>query len=243
MKIISTYPAKIKESAGAFETTAALYRQAVDYFIGIMLNHWDGSFSTITNSTFVVRATELLCWPTARRPLTKYDFGKSFYKFPSYLRRAAINEAYGLVSSYHTRLKQWKANPQGKEPGQPKAGRTFPAMYREVMFKNTTDRYTVRIKVFIRNTWDWVEVKLRKSDMDYIAKYCPVRKACVPTLRRRGKNWSLDFPFEEERKLTDTPISHPRTNRCERRSRHQQCLRLLCYELRWHCPGEAFPAS
>ena len=74
------------------------------------------------------------------------------------------------------------------------------------MFKNTTDRYTVRIKVFIRNTWDWTEVKLRKSDMDYIAKYCPLRKACVPTLRRRGKNWSLDFPFEEERKLTDTPI-------------------------------------
>ena len=77
MKIISTYPAKIKESSGAFEATAVLYRQAVDYFIGIMLKHWDGSFSAITNSTFVVRATELLCWPTAKRPLTKYDFGKS----------------------------------------------------------------------------------------------------------------------------------------------------------------------
>ena len=37
MKIISTYPAKIKESSGAFEATAVLYRQAVDYFIGIML--------------------------------------------------------------------------------------------------------------------------------------------------------------------------------------------------------------
>ena len=55
MKIISTYPAKIKESSGAFEATAVLYRQAVDYFIGIMLKHWDGSFSAITNSTFVVR--------------------------------------------------------------------------------------------------------------------------------------------------------------------------------------------
>ena len=208
MKIISTYPAKIKESAGAFETTAALYRQAVDYFIGIMLNHWDGSFSTITNSTFVVRATELLCWPTARRPLTKYDFGKSFYKFPSYLRRAAINEAYGLVSSYHTRLKQWKANPQGKEPGQPKAGRTFPAMYREVMFKNTTDRYTVRIKVFIRNTWDWAEVKLRKSDMDYIAKYCPVRKACVPTLRRRGKTGRSIFLLRRKENLRILPSAN-----------------------------------
>ena len=206
MKIISTYPAKIKESSGAFEATAVLYRQAVDYFIGIMLKHWDNQYASLTNVNFVVRETELLCWPTAKRPLTKYDFGKLFYKFPSYLRRAAISEAYGKVSSFLTRLKQWKVNPQGKEPGLPKAGRTFPAMYREVMFKNTTDRYTVRIKVFIRNTWDWMEVKIRKSDMDYIAKYCPLRKACVPTLRRRGKNWSLDFPFEEERKLTDTPI-------------------------------------
>ena len=58
MKIVSAYPAEIKESSGAFEATAVLYRQAVDYFIGIMLKHRDGSFSTITNSTFVVRAAE-----------------------------------------------------------------------------------------------------------------------------------------------------------------------------------------
>ena len=61
MKIIFTCPAEIKESSGAFEATAVLYRQTVDCFIGIMLKHRDGSFSTITNSTFVVRAAELLC--------------------------------------------------------------------------------------------------------------------------------------------------------------------------------------
>ena len=115
MKIISTYPAKIIESSGTFEATVVLYRQAVDYFIGIMLKHWDNQYASLTSVNFVVRETELLCWPMAKRPLTKYDFGKSFYKFR-------------------------KANPQGKEPGLPKAGRTFPAMYREVMFKNTTDR-------------------------------------------------------------------------------------------------------
>ena len=76
MKIISAYPAEIKESSGAFEATAVLYRQAVDYFIDIMLKHRDGSFSTIANSTFVVCAAELLCRPTAKRPLTKYDLGK-----------------------------------------------------------------------------------------------------------------------------------------------------------------------
>ncbi len=161
MKSVSTYSAKLKETSGAFKATAGLYCQAADYCIGIMLEHWDGSFSTITNSTFVVRATELLCRLTAMRPLTEYDFGKLFYKFPNYLRRAAVNEAYSPVSSDHTRLRQCKTNPRGKEPGLPKAGRTFPAMYREIMFKNTTNRYTVRIKVFIRTTWNRMEVKLR----------------------------------------------------------------------------------
>ena len=132
---------------------------------------------------FIVRKTALPCCTTAKRPLTKYDFGKLFYKFPCYLPRAAINEAYGLVSSYKTRLKQWQAKPQGKGPGLPEAGRTFPAMYREVMFKNTTDRYTVRIKVL------WT-----------------TSRSIAPTLRRQGKNWSLDFPFEEKKKLTNVPI-------------------------------------
>lgn len=38
----------------------------------------------------------------------------------------------------------------------------------------------VRIKVFIRNTWNWMEVPLRKADIDYIAKYCSFRNVCVP---------------------------------------------------------------
>ncbi len=206
MKILSTYSAKIKESSGAFEATAVQYRLAVGYFVDIMFKHWDGLFASLTNVTFVVRTAELLCWPTKKRPVTKYNFGQLLYKFPSYLRRAAISEAYGIVSSYQTRLKQWKVNPKGKEPGLPKAGRTFPAMYRDVMFRPTDNRYVAKIKVFIRNTWDWGEVKLRKSDVDYMATHCALRKACVPTLRRRGKNWFLDFAFEEEKELTETPI-------------------------------------
>ena len=85
MKIISAYPAEIKESSGAFEATAVLYRQAVDYFIGIMLKHRDGSFSTIANSTFVVRVAE---FSVGRRPSglsQSMTTEKSFYKFPSYL--------------------------------------------------------------------------------------------------------------------------------------------------------------
>ena len=42
--------------------------------------------------------------------------------------------------------------------------------------------------------------------MDYIYRRCNGRKQCAPTLQKRGKEWFLDFPFEEKVKLVDTPI-------------------------------------
>ena len=75
--------------------------------------------------------------------MTKYNFGEFYTSSRPTFALAAINEAFG----YQHRLKQWKANPQGKEPGLPKAGRTFPAMYRDVMLLQSTDnRYVVKIK-------------------------------------------------------------------------------------------------
>ena len=78
-------------------------------------------------------------------------------------------------------------------------------MYRTVMYNQIGD-YTAQIKVYIRNTWDWITVALKKSDMDYIYRRCTKRKQCAPTLQKRGKEWFLDFPFEENTKLTDTSI-------------------------------------
>ncbi|ADU21376.1 transposase, IS605 OrfB family [Ruminococcus albus 7 = DSM 20455] len=58
----------------------------------------------------------------------------------------------------------------------------------------------------IRNTWDWITINLKKSDMDYIYRYCSFRKKCAPTLQKRGKEWFLDFPFEEKVKLADISV-------------------------------------
>lgn len=49
MKIISTYPAKIKESSGAFEATAVLYRQAVAVFVKILQKNLLGGFLPLDN--------------------------------------------------------------------------------------------------------------------------------------------------------------------------------------------------
>ena len=128
-----------------------------------------------------------------------------FYKMPSYMRRGAINEAIGKVLSYKSNLVNGQNNPIGKKPSYPKAGYVFPSMYRTVMYNQTGD-YTTQIKVYIRNTWDWINIDLRKSDMDYIYRRCKGRKQCAPTLRRRGKEWFLDFLFEEKVKLADTSV-------------------------------------
>ena len=50
-------------------------------------------------------------------------------------------------------------------------------------------------------------MQLRKSDMDYIRHHCTGRKKCAPTLQKRGREWCLDFPFEETVTLKNTDIS------------------------------------
>ena len=69
---------------------------------------------------------------------------------------------------------------------------------------NLTGDYTAEIKIYRNNTWEWLSVDLRRSDMDYIYRRCSNRRMCTPTLQKRGKEWFLDFPFEEKAALTDT---------------------------------------
>ena len=73
-----------------------------------------------------------------------------------------------------------------------------------------TGMYQAAVKVLIRNTWDWVLVDLRKSDVDYIEHHCKNYKECVPTLQKRGKKWFLDFAFQTAVKLPDTDIRNTR---------------------------------
>ena len=57
-----------------------------------------------------MNAVEAFTVKTSKRKTVPYDFGKDFYKFPSYLRRAAIAQAVGKVSSYKSNLKDWEAS-------------------------------------------------------------------------------------------------------------------------------------
>ena len=208
MDIYTTYKVKIKHYNHIFKQTVAIYRSAVDYLIAVCHENWE-SISSIEGALNRQRYVETLVHATKDNPNPKYDFDEKFYKMPSYLRRGVISEALGKVSSYKSNLKNWEReepSSRGEFPGYPKAGYIYPSLYRGNMYSETEDTYMAQIKVYVRNTWDWITVQLRKSDVDYINRRCKNRKQCAPTLQKRGKEWYLDFPFEESVKLCKTNI-------------------------------------
>ena len=186
-----------------------MYREAVDFMIQVCLQKWED----IRKEDYLcspVIYVERLCHRTKQNPEVPYEsFDRKFYKLPSYLRRSAISDAIGKVSSYKSNLKNWEGedpNTRGRRPSFPRAGYICPCMYRKNMYQRT-GAYEARIKVYIRNTWDWMDIKLRKSDMDYIDRRCSGRRKCAPVLQKRGKEWHLDFPFEEFLELCDVDVA------------------------------------
>lgn len=206
MQLVSTYSIKIKIYNHVLKETVTAYRHAVTFFLGVVLQEWD-RIEAMTSIHYRQSVIEQLTVRTKKHPFPKYpleDANRMFVKFPSYLRRSAINEAIGKVSSYKSHLAHWQnadKKTRGMAPSVPKAGYVYPAMYRDNCFVRT-GTYTAKLKVYIRNTWDWLEVELKKSDVDYIQRHCTNCKECVPTLQKRGKQWFLDFPLEEKVSLS-----------------------------------------
>ena len=206
MTIYSSYDVRIptREFNKTLTDTTKKYREAVAFFISVRLQD-NALFTELKTQHEQLRKMELLTNRTKSNPDPKYDFGLNFYKFPSYLRRAAIAEALGKVASYESNLSLWAKNRHGKKPGKPVAGYVYPALYRDNTYIRM-DEYHAQVKVWVRNTWDWITVPLRKTDVFYIRKHCLGRKECVPTLRKRHNYWVLSFSFEEKVKLTDIPL-------------------------------------
>ena len=206
MKQITTYGVRIHAvSMKPVQDMVRIYRQAVSFLIKVCDQQWSsvsGIPTLVQKQSFV----EGLIHHTKRRPMVQYSqFDGLFYKLPSYIRRAAISEAIGAVESYRSRLKSWNENPVGKAPGLPQAGYTYPVLYEGNMFEQTGE-YSARIKVWIRNTWDWMDVTFRKSDADYILRHCSDRKKLCPAIVKKGRKWKLMFSFEEEVSLRTVDV-------------------------------------
>ncbi|MCC5667289.1 IS200/IS605 family accessory protein TnpB-related protein [Nostoc sp. CHAB 5784] len=124
-----------------------------------------------------VNAVEKMIHKTADNPnhkhkyfqivVDKYQF---FKKFPSYLRRAAIADAIGIVSSFQSRYYEWQSgirkHKAAKPPKLTAMCKTYPALYKGQQVRYNLNYQTVDIKVWSGTDWVWLNnIKVKKHGL------------------------------------------------------------------------------
>lgn len=117
------------------DRTLQAYRQSVRALSTILMTHWPELGSLPAKGK--CQAIEALFHPTAKRPVVRYEaMGRIFGKMPSYLRRAAIEAAYGAVRAFLSNYDHWldgQIGGKAREAGSraPRMGRSeaFPPLY------------------------------------------------------------------------------------------------------------------
>ena len=206
MKIVNSAKAKIVNSNFlVFSQTVDKYRSAISFFVDIINKEWS-SYNNLTSKESY-NLTEKLTIETKKNPTPLYNFKKDFHKFPSYLRRSAIADAYGIVSSYQSNLKNYKeekaiALAEGskfnkKPPKLNKWHFKCPALYENNMYEKLSDNL-VKIKVFKNNDWVWQTIELRNTDIKYIKNRYSQDKTFSPILMKNGRKFYLQYSFEKK---------------------------------------------
>lgn len=163
MQVVSSYGAEIKNKNIPIRHTLALYREAVCCLTEIYETVWT-ELSMIDQIKRRFNEAEHLVHETKKNH-ARFDFDARFPKMPSYLRRAAIQHALGSVSSYHTRLEQWK---NGAISGKPKLvyeNHAMPIFYRNVMYKPGEESEDAAcLKLYDGHDWKWFRAGLLHTD-------------------------------------------------------------------------------
>ena len=167
----------------ALYATIKIYRSAIKYILKIL----DSEFTNIKDlsSNEQVNFIEHLIHST-KDNIAKYsDFDKNFYKFPSYLRREAINTALGIYKSWYSNYQIWEKSGKSFKP--PKLiynHNIMPVFYKGNMYEEADG--IARIKLYHNKDWVYFDIRLKKSDLKYLDKYKDWTKS-NPVLEKKGK--------------------------------------------------------
>ena len=190
MNIVS-YGVKLHHLSKALDPTIKVYRDAVAYLMDIVFIHYDEIKNLKPLSA--QRYIEVLVHTTKNTDAIYKTFDQRFYKFPSYLRRDAINTAIGKVDSYK-KLLALRDSSKGKKPHINRNQDMMPCFYREGMFRQKENEFS--IKIFQNNDWVWLNVHLDKTDLDYIKANCIDMTECAPALKKAHKAYVLQFAYK-----------------------------------------------
>ena len=206
MRTVSSYGVEIRKQNIPVRQTMEIYRQAVGYLTEIYAQVWE-ELRKIPETKKRFNTAEHMVHMT-KKNTARFDFDLRFPKMPSYLRRSAIQHALGSVSSYETRLGQWKET--GVLSGRPKLtcrNHAMPVFYRDVMYREgaegTDEAY---LKLYDGHDWKWFRVYLKRTDMEYLRRNWKGKKASAPALEKRHRRYFLRFSYTEEVTLTKTPV-------------------------------------
>jgi transposase len=187
-KLISGTPERT-----ALTSTVSLYRSYVRALSGVVMTHWP----EIALAKSRCAAVEQLVHATSRRTLPIYGawFAKNFPKFPSYLRRAAIEFVLGQCSSFNTRYWSWQGGERlrrdARPPGYNPASGAHPVFYKGPSLRMGAAGKTVLLKARVGGDWAWIELPI-KSRGTY--RELPKAKELSPHVRVIGSQVLLCMP-------------------------------------------------
>lgn len=200
MQITSSYRIKLTGDLKTLEDTIGIYRDALHFVIPITNVYWNELTDfkyTKQRMTYVEKLIH-----TTKCNKAQHNFDEKFPKFPSYLRRAVINRALGIVSSYRSNLENWEKEPKGQAPRLSSTHYDYPAYYKNDLFRNFDPiNQTIELKVYKNSNWVFEEYRLKTSDCKYYQKYLAGMKRNVPIIQKKGRRFYATFSYEENVQL------------------------------------------
>lgn len=197
MRITSSYGMKLTGDSDVLKTSLDIYRDALQMLIPIINDNWD----TLSKYEFANQKYNCIeKWiHNAKNNQAVYDFDKQFPKFPTYLRRSAVAQALGIVSSYRSNLANWEKDPKGQAPQLSFTHYAYPAYYKNNLFRNFDPiRQTVELKVFKNGDWVYEVYQLKTSDCAYYQNHL-IGKMDVETVA---------FPKTGQKTAVDANVDH-----------------------------------
>jgi IS605 OrfB family transposase len=152
--------------------TVEEYRKFLKPLVMIVNAQWV-KLSTLTSKERI-NLVEQMIHQTANNPHPPHRYFQlispkypAFRKFPSYLRRAAIAEAIGLVSSFNTRYREWQSGIRKHRQAQPpkltSMCNSYPTLYKGQQIKYGLNYSEISLKVWNGKDWIWLSgIKVKR---------------------------------------------------------------------------------
>lgn len=202
--MITSYTIAFKDGYDAVKRTTVIFNDAIRYITDVTFENWE-SLSSLKGLLSRKQHIEHLIHSTKNRKAV-YNFDQKFYKFPSYLMRAAIAEALGNVQAYMSNIDSWVKNEcRGAKPKLDRGGHVLPCLYRKGMYKEGFGDEAY-IKVFRNNDWVWQKVRLNHSDRKYLEKKAKGAAVSAPSIVKKHGKYELRFALAREVELSSKEI-------------------------------------